>query len=72
MRLFSNRPRVIFIASGILGALGASIGLTVAYYADYPAEASIVITLTLIFLLSFLAKRIFEYLKDRIKIGVSS
>jgi len=54
IRLFTNRPRVLFIGSGGLGAIGAATGLTIAYHLDFPAEASIVMTLTSFFLIAWI------------------
>jgi len=56
VRLFTNRPRLIFIASGLLGSIGSAMGLLIAYYLGFPAAASIVTTLTIIFLASWCFK----------------
>lgn len=56
VRLFTNSPRILFLASGLLGAVGAALGLCLAYYVDLPAEAGIVLTLTIFFLFAFLFK----------------
>ena len=56
VRLFSNNPRVIFVVSGILGAGGSALGLTLAYYLNFPAAASIVATLTIIFLICWIIR----------------
>ncbi len=53
VRLFTNRPRLIFIGSGLLGAGGAAVGLLLSYHLSFPASASIVSTLTIIFLLAW-------------------
>jgi len=52
VRQFTNNVNTLFIASGILGAVGASVGLVLSCYVNLPAGASIVLVLTTCFLLS--------------------
>lgn len=56
VRLFTDSPNKLFLYSGLLGAIGSSLGLYLSYSFNYPAASSIVITLTLFFLLSFVIR----------------
>jgi len=67
VRLFTNNPRTLFLASGLLGAFGASLGLTLGYYFDLPAESSIVLTFTIIFLFSFILRSFLTLSKKNAK-----
>lgn len=57
VRQFTNNVNSLFIFSGILGALGSSLGLVLSYYFNLPAGASIVLVLSTCFLLSILYKK---------------
>jgi len=65
VRLFSNRPSVIFITSGLLGAIGSALGLVASYYLDFPASASIIMTLTLCFVIAWISRSCFTFLKKK-------
>jgi len=70
VRLFTNNPRDLFLYSGILGATGSCTGLAVGYYLDLPAESSIVICLTLLFLVAFgIRAGLTHYHKSSIKLS---
>lgn len=60
VRLFTNNASTLFIISGLLGAIGSALGLTLAYYLNMPAEAGIVITLTSFFLLGFILRTVLK------------
>jgi len=65
IRLFSNKPNTIFFASGILGGLGSALGLVLSYYCDFPASASIIMTLTLSFILAWLFRASLTFLRKK-------
>jgi len=65
VRLLTDNTRILFLGSGILGAVGSCLGLTLGYYFDYPAESSIVITLSAFFLLAFIIKSAFGLIKKK-------
>lgn len=65
VRMFTNNPRVLFLASGILGAVGSALGLSLAYYVDLPAEAGIVLTLTSFFLFAFVIRAFLTLIKKK-------
>ena len=58
IRTFTNSTSKLFLFSGLLGSFGASVGLILSYQLDMPAGASIVLTLTLIFLTRFFFKHL--------------
>lgn len=65
VRMFTNNPRVLFLGSGILGAVGSALGLSLAYYVDLPAEAGIVITLTAFFLFAFIIRAFLTLIRKK-------
>lgn len=60
IRTFTNTTSSLFLFSGLLGSLGASVGLILSYYLNTPAGASIVLVLTLIFLARFFLRTLFN------------
>ena len=69
VRLFSNRPSTIFIASGFLGAIGSASGLVASYYLDFPASASIIMTLTLCFVIAWLIRTYLTYSRKQLTLN---
>ena len=65
VRLLTNNTKTLFLASGILGAVGSCLGLTIGYYFDYPAESAIVITLSIFFLIAFGIKKVLDLGKKK-------
>lgn len=58
VRQFTHSVSTLLWASGLLGAVGSVLGLLLSYYLDTPAGATIVITFTALFLISFIVKSV--------------
>ncbi len=56
MRQFTNRVQPLFYGSAVLGSLGSALGLVLSYHLNLPAGASIVLVLTLFFILSIVIR----------------
>ncbi len=61
VRQLTHSVTALFCWSGIIGAIGASLGLLVSYWVDLPAGASIVLVQIIFFIIAFIYKILIRY-----------
>jgi manganese/iron transport system permease protein len=59
IQLFARRLHTMMIGAGVLGAVSGVTGLYLSFHLNIPSGPAIVLTLTTIFLLAFVGKRLF-------------